>query len=203
MRFSIILPSHNGEDRIEKALSSIESQTFKDYELIVVCDACDDRTEEIALQHNARVLKTPYRRAGLARNDGIAMAQGEYLMFMDDDDYWINSEVLERVDAKLKETNDALDVLCFAFLFNGMHYADCRDANGSYWTAVWNKCWRRSFVKDCKFSDAIVGSDVAFTNWVLVKKPVIAEWQVPLYIYNHMREGSITETEARRKRGLL
>lgn len=51
MRFSIIIPAHEAENRIRVALDSIKQQTFKDYELIVVCDACTDRTEEIAKEN--------------------------------------------------------------------------------------------------------------------------------------------------------
>ena len=48
MKFSVIIPAHNEESVISKALESIKQQSFTDYELIVVCDACTDRTKEIA-----------------------------------------------------------------------------------------------------------------------------------------------------------
>ena len=200
MRFSVILPSHNGADRIRTALKSIREQTFKDYELIVVCDACSDNTSDIAREYRAdRVLSVDHHRCGLARNDGIAVARGEYLLFMDDDDTWLNREVFKSIDSKLKENPD-VDVLCFGFLFNSYVYAGCRDNGGSYWTAVWNKCWRREFVTDCKFSDTTRGSDIVFTNQVLAKNPKLVEWEIPLYDYNHMRVGSITETYFRGKK---
>ena len=197
MRFSVILPSHNGADRIRTALNSIKEQTFKDYELIVVCDACSDLTADIAQAYGATVLTVPYRRCGLARNDAIARAQGEYLIFIDDDDCFLHEFVFDQIDKKLKEQNP--DVLCFSFLFKGWKYSTCKDESGHYWTAVWTKCWKRSFVKDCKFSDDVRGSDVVFTRQVLSKNPKIVEWDMPLYAYTHMREGSITETYFRGK----
>ena len=47
-KFSIIIPTHNAEDRIRTCLDSVKNQTYKDYELIVVCDACTDDTKVVA-----------------------------------------------------------------------------------------------------------------------------------------------------------
>ena len=54
MRFSVIIPAHNAAGHIRKALDSVRSQTFRDYELIVVCDSCTDDTQEIAEEYGAR-----------------------------------------------------------------------------------------------------------------------------------------------------
>ena len=87
MKFSIIIPAYNAADRIHKALESVKSQAFTDYELIVVCDRCTDNTQQIAESYGARTLAVNYGRDGLTRNAGINMAQGEWLLFMDDDDW--------------------------------------------------------------------------------------------------------------------
>jgi len=206
MRFSIILPSHNGATRIWRALESIKKQTFTDYELIVVCDACDDSTELVARSYGAITLTCNHNRAGLARNDAMAVAQGEYLVFMDDDDYWAHDDVLEMLNDRIESERFIVDVLCFSFIFKNAdgttRYAKYYDNTGNYWTAVWNKCWRREYVKDCYFSDAVRGSDVVFTRQVFDKlgHPNIIKWDMPLYIYNHMRVGSITETALRERR---
>lgn len=206
MKFSIILPSHNGASRIWKALESIKKQTFTDYELIVVCDACDDATSIVARSYGAIVLECNHQRAGLARNDALAIVEGDYIVFMDDDDYWLHDNVLEMINNRIEMERTAVDVLCFSFIFNNadgtVRYARYLDDNDNYWTAVWNKCWRREYIKGCQFSDEIQGSDVVFTNQVFKKlgHPHIVRWDMPLYMYNHMRTGSITET-ATRERG--
>ena len=51
--FSIIVPAHNSEKFIDKCLDSIRKQSYTSYELIVVCDACEDKTEEVAKRYNA------------------------------------------------------------------------------------------------------------------------------------------------------
>ena len=55
MMFSIIIPAHNAAEYIRKGLDSIKSQSYKDYELIVVCDACTDNTEAIAREYTDKV----------------------------------------------------------------------------------------------------------------------------------------------------
>ena len=205
MRFSIIVPSHNGAKRIWRALDSIKKQSFKDYEVIVVCDACDDSTDIIARSYGAIVLECNHQRAGLARNDALQVAKGEYILFMDDDDYWLHDDVLAKIHNKLNSQQALTDILCFTFIFKNAdgttRYANYLDRNGNYWTAVWNKCWRREWISDCRFSGDIVGSDVVFTKQAFnkIKQPNIVRWDMPLYIYNHMRKGSITETAARER----
>ena len=89
MRFSIIIPAHNEEKNIRKALESVKSQEFKDYEVIVVCDSCTDNTEAIAREYGARVYVTDVHRDSLARNIGLDHARGEWVLFMDADDWYL------------------------------------------------------------------------------------------------------------------
>ena len=59
-RFSIIIPAFNAEKHIRKALDSIKEQTFRDYELIVICDNCTDNTAQVAWTYGAKVIKVNY-----------------------------------------------------------------------------------------------------------------------------------------------
>ena len=90
MKFSIIMPAHNAAGFFKKALDSIEMQTYKDYELIVVCDACEDNTEEIARSYNAKVYSVDYKNEGPTRNFGLDKASGEWILWIDDDDWWLH-----------------------------------------------------------------------------------------------------------------
>ena len=112
MKFSIIIPAHNSASYIRKALDSIKAQTFKDYELIVVCDSCTDNTQAIAEEYGATTVKVGYGRDGLTRNEGLARANGEYVLFMDDDDWWLHEYVLSQLNDKLEECPD-VDVIVF------------------------------------------------------------------------------------------
>ena len=137
MRFSIIIPAHNSEKYISKALDSITHQTFKDYELIVVCDSCVDATSEVARSYGAQVITTDFHCDGPARSAGLDKAQGEYVLFMDDDDWWLHEYVLTQLDDKLKKENEP-DILCFSFIFRHWKYADPKGNGGDYWRACWN-----------------------------------------------------------------
>jgi len=194
MRFSIVIPAHNSENYIRKGLDSIKSQTFKDYELIVICDNCTDRTEEVAKEYGAITERVGYGRDGLTRNHGLGKATGEWVLFMDDDDWWLHEYVLEQLDKKLA-ANPGIDVLAFSFIFKGWKYATPNGNNGGHWIAVWNKCWKRELIQDCKFSNEWSVSDVQFHRQAMAKKPKILDWDMPMYYYNYLRPGSISERD--------
>ena len=66
--FSIIVPEHNSSQYMRKGLDSIKEQTFKDYELIIVCDACIDNTVEIAKEYSNLIYEINEKTPGAARN---------------------------------------------------------------------------------------------------------------------------------------
>lgn len=185
MKFSIIIPAYNSEAYIGRALSSVRAQTFTDYELIVVCDSCTDKTERIAADYGARTISVDFHRDGLTRNKGIDVAVGEWLLFMDDDDWWLHEYVLDQLAGRVGRAGE--DVLCFSFIWKGKMYATAGD-----YIAVWNKAWRREAVGETRFSSREWLSDVDFHSAMMAKKPKIAYWDMPMYYYNYMREGSIS-----------
>lgn len=188
MKFSIIIPAHNAGKTIGKTLESVRSQDFKDYELIVVCDSCDDNTKEIADSYGAITVEVDYERDGLSRNKGIEMAQGDWVMFMDADDWWMHEYVLTMLDAVLDE--EVEDILCFSFIWKSIGYVTQLK---QILPAVWNKVWRRAFIGDTKFTDIPYGSDADFTKLMFAKKPKLKIWDMPFYYYNFMSEGSLNE----------
>ena len=191
MKFSIIIPAYNAAGHIRKALDSIACQTFGDYELIVVCDSCTDSTEEIAKEYGARTAAVAYHADGLTRNHGIEMARGDWVLFMDDDDWWLHEFVLQQLSDKL---SDRIDILCFAFIFRGIKYAHPRgNGYGNHWPACWNKCYKRTAIGGSRFSDNTDGTaDVQFFIQMFSKGLRIEDWDMPLYYYNYFRKGSIS-----------
>lgn len=191
MRFSIIIPAHNAADRIQDALEMIKAQTLSDYELIVVCDACDDNTHEIAESYGARVFDVENHSAGLSRNKGLEEAHGEWVMFLDDDDYWIHPYVLEMVDQKLR-SSDNTDILQMGFYWKGVGVSG--PLMGKHiWPNIWSKAFRREFIGETRFTDAYGPDDLEFVNELLKKNPHLRLWDTPIYFYNYMRPGSITD----------
>jgi len=197
MRFSIIIPAYNSANHIRRALDSIKQQTFTDYELIVVCDSCVDNTEEVAKEYGARTFTVQNHCDGPTRNKGIEEAQGDYILFMDDDDWWLHEYVLTQLDEKLRHEKEP-DILCFSFIFKGWMYASPLANRGRHWVATWSKCWKRKCIGESRFSDAHSVSDVQFHNQMFKKDLRVVDWDMPMYYYNFMREGSQTEIDRRK-----
>ena len=103
MRFSVIIPLYNKAPYVNKALESVLSQTFRDFELIVVDDGSTDESLAIAqsvldkcdLPH--RLIHQDNTGVSTARNNGVAVAQGDFVCFLDADDWWAPT-FLERMD---------------------------------------------------------------------------------------------------------
>lgn len=191
LRFSVIIPAYNAENHFRKTLESIKSQTFKNYELIVICDSCIDKTEEIAREYTDKVYNVNYRHTGLNRNYGMDLAQGEYVLFTDDDDLWLHEFAFEQIDKKLRETNP--DILYFSFIYHNHKLGYVNPEKGQHLPAFWNKAWKREFIKDIRCSDGdTYMADVEFQDLALSKNPKVVDWDMPLYFYDYMRQGSMT-----------
>ena len=183
-KFSIIIPAHNDEFRIIKALDSVRQQSFTDYELIVVCDACMDATATVARMYTNNVLEVDYHRDGLSRNAGLDVATGEWVLFMDSDDWWMHEFVLEELAGQIAVQE--FDVLAFGFIWRNVGVTYPLRPGNALWPNVWSKLWRRSFIGDTRFSDVWSVSDLGFTQAVINKMPRLTTWDMPLYYYNYL-----------------
>ena len=91
--FSVIMPAYNSSQHISAAVESVLLQNEKDFELIIIDDGSSDDTYEIACglaNNDSRISVKKLKHIGVsnARNHGIDMAKGEYILFIDADDYW-------------------------------------------------------------------------------------------------------------------
>lgn len=102
IKISIIMPMFNEEKFLRKCLDSIFSQTEKDFELIVIDDGSTDKSLDIVNEYfdkykNLKLLKQRNAGAGIARNKGIMNAQGEFICFMDADDWYPSTNILKNL----------------------------------------------------------------------------------------------------------
>ena len=197
--FSVIVPAHNSQQYLARCLGSVKRQTFKDYELIVVCDACTDDTATVARKYADRVIETNHGMDGLARNAGIDAARGQWLMFLDDDDWWIHEYVLEEVFNTIYSLVPVQLVL-FDFIWKDApsykekyYVQDINNVN----IAVWSKAFRRDLIGDTRFPGIQFTSDKPFMDAICEKHPVAYPMRKLMYYYNYMRKGSQTEEHAR------
>lgn len=188
MKFSVIVPAHNSAEFIRVCLDSIKNQSFKDYELIVVCDACEDNTEEIAREYTKNVISVDVRSDGLARNAGLDIAKGDWVLFIDSDDWWLHEFVFEQLAGQVGRREE--DILIFDFVWKHIGVVGARSSKGTLYTHCTNKCWNRKFIGKTRFPSKYVANDASFCEQMMSKNPKIFEWDMPLYYYNYLRDGS-------------
>lgn len=118
MRFSIIIPVYNVEKYIRKCMQTVMEQTFRDYEVIVVDDETPDNSmaivEAFAEKYPGmiQIIHQKNTRQGGARKRGVQQARGEYILFVDSDDY-VSPKLLETVDQYLRR--ESCDILGFQY----------------------------------------------------------------------------------------
>lgn len=111
MRFSVIIPLYNKAPYVAKAIQSVLSQTYADFELIIVDDGSKDDSFKIATQaiegyDHCRLLHQENAGVSMARNNGVATSRGDYLCFLDADDWW-EPTFLEEMSKLIAEYPDA------------------------------------------------------------------------------------------------
>lgn len=196
MDLSVILPVHNLEKFITPMLVSLNLQELEDLEteLIFVCDHCTDKTEEIISQFN---FKPAYKArtitscdccaCGLARNIGLDLAQGEYILFLDGDDWLIDTHAFVKIVYNMRVHN--FSIIRFNYEAPGFH------AKG-HPSMVWQYGYRRDLIGDTIFTNIQPDEDLIFNN--IIAKKVGGFSKIPflyeeyLYHYNYMREDSNT-----------
>lgn len=102
--FSVIIPTYNRKDLLLKAIESVLTQTFYNFELIIIDDGSTDGTELIDFEflshkygkHIIRYLKIHSRGVSFARNLGIQLAKGRWCAFLDSDDLWVKTKLQEQ-----------------------------------------------------------------------------------------------------------
>ena len=115
MKFSIIVPVYNVEKYLPRCLDSVLDQEFDDYEIIAVDDESPDNSIDILNEYQKKteklkIIRQKNKGLGGARNTGIKEAAGEYLIFLDSDDY-ISPKMLSSLNEYLKKED--LDILAF------------------------------------------------------------------------------------------
>ena len=104
-KFSIIVPVYNTEKYLKRCLDSIEEQTFTDYEVIIVNDGSTDNSSDIISKYPYKVINQKNQGLSMARNNGVKEAIGDYIIFLDSDDY-IEKDLLKEISKSLINNPD-------------------------------------------------------------------------------------------------
>ena len=201
--FSIIIPVYNAEKTLERCLDSVDSQTFLNYEVIVVDDGSTDRSLSICKQYemqNQRYHVVHQLNSGpsTARNMGLNMAIGKWICFIDSDDFVEESYLQDIFDTEQKSDADVVFVgynkvyengkkeVCFPYEFSDANFETFFElSEQDMFGYTWVKAFRREVIKDIKFnSDLNLFEDEVFTCQVIPNCKRISIVKKPIYNYN-------------------
>lgn len=170
---SIIIPVYNAEKTIAKCIESILHNTFTDYEIILINDGSSDDSWKILEEYfdkypdKIRIFTQENQGVAITRNTGIGHANGEYVMFIDCDD-WVDADYLQKFIEEIKSKNLNIVIGGYRRATNEKTLFEMRLKNtewSKYMTmAPWAKIYRRDFIlqNNIKFLDNNIGEDVYF-----------------------------------------
>jgi len=114
-KVSVIIPTYNRVNYICEAIDSVLNQSFKDYEIIVIDDGSLDNTKKVLAKYDGKIRYFYQKNEGIssARNKGIKEAKGEYIAFLDSDDFWMKEKLEIQADI-LDRSSDIALTYCYA-----------------------------------------------------------------------------------------
>ena len=212
MKVSVIVPVYKVEQYLPKCLDSLVSQTIDDYEIILINDGSPDNSQDIIDAYKAkypdiiRSVIVENGGQGRARNFGIDRAQGEYIGFVDSDD-WVDVAMFERLYAAAAAENaDIVLCDCVAVGVDGTReYRDtsaCVDplrVSGS----VWNKLFRREFIGDVRFPSGLWYEDFDFTIKLILASSKNVSVPEGLYFYRVSPGSTMRNNNARKNLDII
>ena len=191
MKLSIITPVYNVEEFLPTCLDSILSQNFEDYELIMINDGSTDTSYEIMLDYAKRYpkiirnLSVDNGGQGRARNFALDIATGDYVGFVDSDD-WITPDLFNELYEAASSQNADIAVCDYYRVEDGQNiYEKSRLQNRPLACAgaVWNKIFRRSLIGDIRFPEGRWYEDFSFSAKLLMRSEKTVYVEEPLYCY--------------------
>ncbi|MBP3763012.1 MAG: glycosyltransferase [Bacteroidales bacterium] len=216
-KFSIVVPVYNVEAYLDDCLRSLQGQTYGDYEVVCVNDGSTDGSRALLGQWAARYpqMRIVDRENGglsAARNSGTEVAEGEYIVYVDSDD-WVSPDMLE----KLAAAADGADMVCYACQRTDNEQKDTLAAETSTgwdyyrrhalearvvpFVCVWQRAYRREFLNAnrLRFREGILHEDNQFTPRACLRAARVRVIPDTLYYYR-VREGSIMTTRGLRSK---
>ena len=193
MKVSVVIPVYNQQDLVIRCIKSIPIR--EDVEIIVVNDGSTDSTErnleelKLSERNKLRIISyNPNAGVSCARNKGLEMAKGEYILFVDSDDYINGTEFNIIIDNYLKDA----DMVYYDMANNcGIIYPCNENTYKTRWGMF--KFIRKDFIGKTRFRAGVqYGEDRIFTIDLLNKNPKVLLTNRVMYYYNYPRRGSLS-----------
>lgn len=213
-KVSVIMPIYNAEKYLSEAIESVLNQTYANFELLLINDASTDRSKEICRKYSkkdSRIVlldnNSVSHGPGPTRNIGLDYATGEYIYFMDADD-WIDQRLLKCSVDRMEETK--ADLVEFG-LVNEWNDANdrhqyCRKGKDllskeeikndflHFWIEsgkyLWMHLFRHEIIKTIRFESIINGEDICFMMDVLRKVEKIVYLPEAFYHYRYVKNST-------------
>ncbi len=216
MEVSVLVPIYNVQCYLSKCIDSILGQTFKDFELILVDDGSTDESGAICDAYAAKdsrvnVFHQSNQGIGRTREFALQQARGEYVMWVDSDD-WIEPDMLKQMVESAQENQSDivgcnLDVVWKDAIWKiESKHTDIetyrRDMIASQWTVLWRHLFRRTLIEDndIHFPEGINnGEDYYFVSNCFLCARKFSFVDTILYHYNRWNEGSTIATVDEKK----
>ena len=215
-KVSVIVPVYNVETYIEKCLDSLVNQTLKDIEIIIVNDGSKDGSSEIIKKYydkfpeKIKVIEKENGGLSDARNYGMRYANGDYIAFLDSDDY-VDKFLYEKLyNTAIKEHSDMVE--CdFYWTYPSSkkvdtraEYIDKKDMIANARVVAWNKLYKREVLKESgvEFSKGLRYEDIDFFYKMIPKLNKVSLIREPL-IYYVQREDSISKVQTEKTRDIF
>ena len=216
MLVSVIVPVYNVESYVAKCIESIVNQTFKDLDIILIDDGSTDSSGSICdrfaeKDKRIRVIHKVNGGVSSARNAGLDIAAGEYIVFVDGDDY-INSRMVETLCSVAVENNSDL-VMCNYIHVNErgekvgiseLRITEPQTVSSDWmlerisrgWTfgaIIWNKMYKSALFKGLRYPSLNNGEDEFISHHVMARAEKAVIIPDVLYYYT-LRQGSLTKS---------
>lgn len=209
--FSVIVPVYNVEQYIDRCIQSILDQSYRNFELILVDDGSSDNSGTICDKYvvddkRVKIIHQENKGLSAARNVGMELAKGEYLYFVDSDD-WIEKETLQVLADEIRLNKS--DVIIFGYkevtrtvtnsiiMIESKEYIDAGIVKENLicdkWrNYVWNKCFRRKLFTGIEFPVGRIYEDLYIVPTVVYGAKIISVLPDVLYNYNRENVSSVT-----------
>lgn len=198
IKFTFIVPNYNKGCYINECLTSIYNQTYKNFEVIVIDDGSTDNSiEEIKKFTVDRLLITDRRQAGGARNAGLKHATGDYIVFLDSDDYLTNELVLEKLVKLI--VNEDIVFLNFTKnkfgeieeIVDSVDDIEIKIAETMFLGCP-TKCFKRSLIEGISFSEGKRYEDIVFTLEAMCKASSYTYFVDSFFVYRRVKDSNST-----------
>lgn len=213
-KFSIIIPNYNNAEYLDKCLSSVLKQTYKNYEVIFIDDVSTDNSLEVVNKYylkfvdrckGIKVIPLKQKRLnGGARNVGIVEADSDYIMCIDSDDWLTSDDVLERINKSLR--NEDIMFLGYSLIdeygeraIDTPHHDNLDQAFKQDTCAIWTKVVKTEILKNCLFPEGTLCEDKVHHYRLIDMCTTFKDFPFQTHMWNRLNTHSTSSKEGSKK----